>query len=166
MKEIALNNGVFELRKYLADDVELYGAERAPLIESPLTFHNAYVNAGAQIVLDLMAGISPGGSGAYNSANARLGVGDSNTATTAVMTDLQAASNKLRKAMDATFPSRSGQVLSYRSTFGSTDANFAWQEAAIFNHASAGEMLCRGVQSMGTKASGTIWVLTYTITLP
>jgi hypothetical protein len=82
------------------------------------------------------------------------------------MTDLQAATNKLRKGMDATFPSRSSQVMTWKATFASSEANFAWNEAALFNAASNGTMLCRIAQSMGTKVAGSSWTLSYTITIP
>lgn len=100
----------------------------------------------------------------FNNANAHLGVGDSNTAFSAAHTDLQAATNKLRKAMDATYPSRSGLVVTFRSTFATGDANFAWAEWATFNASSSGTMLTRKVEALGTKTSAQSWVFTATIT--
>jgi hypothetical protein len=100
----------------------------------------------------------------YDNTNSYLGVGDSTTAHNVAQTDLQASSNKVRKAMDASYPQRSGSTLTFKSTFGSSDANFAWEEWGIFNHASAGQMLSRKVESLGTKASGSTWVMTATIT--
>lgn len=100
----------------------------------------------------------------FNNANAHLGVGDSSTAFSAAHTDLQAASNKLRKAMDATYPSRSGLVVTLRSTFATGDANFTWAEWAVFNAAAAGTMLTRKVEALGTKTSAQSWVLTVTLT--
>jgi hypothetical protein len=41
----------------------------------------------------------------WNNANAFLGVGDSSTAEAATQTELQAATNRFYKAMNATFPS-------------------------------------------------------------
>jgi hypothetical protein len=67
---------------------------------------------------------------AYANANAHIGVGDSSTAFSAAHTDLQAASNKLRKAMDATYPQQATNVLTFRSTFGTSEANWAWAEFA------------------------------------
>lgn len=107
----------------------------------------------------------------FDNTNAKIGVGDSNTAAAATQTDLQASTNKLRKAMDATYPLHTDGVvvgsasIVFRSTFASGDANYAWEEAGIFNGASGGRMLNRKVQSMGTKASGTSWQLTITITI-
>lgn len=100
----------------------------------------------------------------FANANAYLGVGDSTTAFSAAQTDLQAASNKLRKAMDATYPQRATNVLTFKSTFATGDANFAWQEIAVFNAAAAGDMLCRVVQSLGSKSSGS-WALTHSVTV-
>lgn len=101
----------------------------------------------------------------FNNANSYIGVGDSSTAYANTQTDLQAASNKLRKAMDATFPTTATNVLTYRSTFATTDANYAWQEWAVFNASSTGTMLNRFVQSLGTKTSAQSWQLTATLTL-
>ena len=124
---------------------------------------NMLVNNGVQLLEDALIGTAIT---AFSNANARIGVGDSSTAASASQTDLQASTNKLRKAMDATFPSRSSQTLTFKSTFGTSDANFAWNEWAIFNAASgATSMLNRKVESMGTKSSGQTWVHTATITL-
>ena len=101
----------------------------------------------------------------FNNAAAHLGVGDSNTAFAAGQTDLQAASNKLRKAMEATYPQRSTNVLTFRSLFATGDANFAWQEWAVFNASSAGTMFNRKVESLGTKTSAASWQLTVTLTV-
>jgi len=101
---------------------------------------------------------------AFSNANARLGVGDSTTAFSAAHTDLQASSNKLRKAMEATYPSRSGLVVTFRSLFATGDANFAWAEWGVFNHASAGTMLSRKVEALGTKTSAQSWQLTSALT--
>jgi hypothetical protein len=101
----------------------------------------------------------------FNNANAHLAVGDSATAFAVGQTDLQAATNKLRKAMEATYPTRATNVLTFRSLFGTADANWAWQEWGVFNAAAAGVMLCRKVESLGTKTSAQSWQLTATITV-
>jgi hypothetical protein len=94
-----------------------------------------------------------------------LGVGDSTTVFAATQTDLQASSNKLRKAMDATYPTRSSGTLTFRSTFNTGEANFAWQEWGVFDAASSGTMYSRKVESLGTKTSAQTWQLTSTATL-
>jgi fatty acid/phospholipid biosynthesis enzyme len=102
---------------------------------------------------------------AFDNANAYIAAGDSATAFAATQTDLQAATNKLRKAMDATYPQRSGNVLTFRATFATGDANFAWNEWGIFNAAAAGTMMQRKVENLGTKTSAQSWQMTATITI-
>jgi hypothetical protein len=100
-----------------------------------------------------------------DNSNARLGVGDSNTAEAASQTGLQAATNKTFKAMDSGYPQRSGQTAEWRATFGSSDANYAWEEYTVVNAADdAGVNLNRKVSSKGTKASGETWTLSLQIT--
>lgn len=101
----------------------------------------------------------------FNNANAYLGVGDSTTVFAAGQTDLQAATNKLRKAMDATYPQRSANVLTFKSTFATGDANFAWEEWGVFNASTAGTMMNRKVESLGIKTSAQSWAFTVTNTL-
>lgn len=124
---------------------------------------NLLLNEGIAELLDLLIGA---GGTAFNNANSYLGVGDSTTAESAAHTDLQAASNKTYKAMSATYPSRSGQSVTWRAVFGSADANYAWQEFTVSNASSGtGKNLNRKVSNQGTKASGQTWTLDLTITL-
>lgn len=111
----------------------------------------------------VQAGIGAGVT-AFNNANAYIGVGDSSTAFSAAHTDLQAASNKLRKAMDATYPTGGSNVITFRSTFATGDANFAWNEWGVFNASSGGTMLNRKVESLGTKTSAQTWQFTVVLT--
>jgi hypothetical protein len=109
----------------------------------------------------------------FNNAQAAIGVGDSNTAEAATQTDLQAATNKLRKAMDSTYPQHTdattagAATITFRSTFASADANFAWAEWIVANSPTAGtgRALNRKVAANGTKASGSTWQFTVTLTL-
>jgi hypothetical protein len=107
------------------------------------------------------AAISP----AFSNAVATIGVGDSTTAFATSQTDLQAATNKMRKAMDATFPSIAGAVITYQATFATGDANWAWNEWGVFNAASAGTMFQRKVESLGTKTSAQTWQFNVAITV-
>lgn len=110
----------------------------------------------------------------YSNARAAIGVGDSTTAAADTQTALQAATNRLYKAMDATYPQHTdsdstagAKSIVFRSTFATTDANFAWQEWGIFNSLThnTGRMLNRKVESLGTKTSAATWVLTITLSL-
>jgi len=124
---------------------------------------NIALNEGLQELIDIICGL--GTPTKWDNSNARLGVGDSNTAESATQTGLQAATNKTFKAMDATYPQRSNQTAEWRATFGSTDANYAWEEYTVVNAASdTGKNLNRKVSSKGTKASGETWVLSLQIT--
>lgn len=150
-----------EARRLLA---ERYGVLPNHEAES----HNALVAGGLGLMMDLLIGA---GGTVYSNANAFLGVGDSSTANSGgpppTNTDLASVSNKLRKAMDATYPSRATNVLTFRSTFATTDANYIWNEWGIFNAASAGTMLNRATPAggLGTKTSASAWQLTATITI-
>lgn len=101
---------------------------------------------------------------AFNNANAHIGVGDSSTAFAVGQTDLQASTNKTRKAMDSTYPSGGSNVIAFRATFGTSDANYAWNEWGVFNASSAGTMLSRKVESLGTKTNTQTWQFTATLT--
>jgi hypothetical protein len=120
------------------------------------------VNAARDIICAMIDGEA---ATAWNNANAYLGVGDSATAFATSQTDLQAATNKVRVAMMATYPSRSSNAITFQSSFGSAVGNYAWQEVSAHNAAAAGTMLFRFTQSLGTKASGSTWQLTVTETI-
>lgn len=99
----------------------------------------------------------------FDNTNAYIGVGDSNTAFAIGQTDLQAATNKLRVGMEATYPQRTTNTLTFRSLFGTAQANWAWEEWGIFNASTAGTMLSRYVETLGTKTSAQSWQITVDI---
>ena len=122
----------------------------------------ALVNAGRDFIAQAI--VNDASPTFYNATNARLGVGDSATAYAAAQVDLQAASNKFRKLVTGA-PGRAANVLTFVATFATGEANFAWNEIGVFNTATAAQgMLCRVVQSLGTKASGD-WTLTHTVSI-
>lgn len=102
---------------------------------------------------------------ALDNTHAYLGVGDSSTAFVSSQTDLVAATNKLRKGMDATYPQRTTNVITYKSTFSTAQANFTWAEVGTFNASSGPTMFSRFVQAIGTKTSAQAWALTVTQTV-
>lgn len=141
---------------------QIDSGEVPPPYETLIDFGNLLTNIGAQRLWEALIGTAIT---VFSNANARIGVGDSNTAAADTQTDLQAASNKLRVAMDATYPQISTDTITFRATFSTSQANYAWEEWAIFNAGAAGDMLNRKVASLGTKASGATWTLTVTIQL-
>ena len=124
---------------------------------------NIALNEGLQELIDIICGL--GTPTKWDNSNARLGVGDSNAAESASQTGLQASTNKTYKAMDTGYPQRSNQTAEWRATFGSSDANYAWEEYTVVNAASdTGKNLNRKISSKGTKSSGETWVLSLQIT--
>jgi hypothetical protein len=108
----------------------------------------------------------------WSNGNAFMGVGDSSTAEAATQTELQAATNRFYKAMNATYPSRVNQTVTFQSDFISTEANYVWNEWTISASAttvSGGGFttgtinLNRKVSALGTKSTGT-WTLTAQVT--
>ncbi len=162
-----------ELRKWHTDDDTAHLWR--PCDELVVVEGNLMSYGGASALWERL-GANAGAVTAFDNTNARIGVGDSATAEAATQTDLQAATNKTRKAMDATYPTHTDSTavgardMIFRSTFLTGEANYVWAEWAIFNGtlttgvAAGGRMLNRKVQALGTKASGS-WQLTLTLTL-
>jgi hypothetical protein len=123
---------------------------------------NMGLNEGLEELIDIVCGIdSPT---KWDNTNARLGVGNSNTAESATQTGLQGGS-KTFKAMDTGYPQRSNQTAEWRATFGSGEANYAWEEYTVVNAADdTGKNLNRKVSRKGTKDSGETWTLSLQIT--
>lgn len=115
---------------------------------------------------------------AFDATNCAIGVGDNGGSTTnnvdTAQTDLQATTNKLRKGMDASYPQHtdtnataSSKFFTVRSTWGTSEGNFVWNEWGVFNSATAGagRMLNRKVQALGTKVAGSTWQLTVQVAI-
>lgn len=128
---------------------------------------NLITNAGWTRLMNLLIGT--GSTQAMDATHTRIGVGDSNTAEAYTDTALGATTNKLYKLVSgaATLGTR---TLSFAATFGSSEANWAWNEfgldigatadgttvAAIFFNHKAGI-------AQGTKAAGQTWSATATL---
>jgi len=124
---------------------------------------NLGLQEGRAELIDIICGL--GTPTKWDNTNARLGVGDSNAAPAETQTGLQAATNKAWKAMDTGYPQRSAQTAEWRATFGSAEANFAWEEYTVVNAADdTGKNLNRCTASKGTKQSGESWTLSLKIT--
>lgn len=123
---------------------------------------NIFLTAGVNELWKLVTGQS---ANTFTNAQAQIGIGDSSTAAAAGQTDLQAATNKTYKAMNGSYPSvPSGGSVQFQATFGTADANYAWQEFVVKQGTSA---ICidRGVAGLGTKAAGTSWTVTVTLSI-
>ena len=125
---------------------------------------NLLLNEGITELLNLLIG--DGAATAFSNANAYIGVGDDDTAAAAAQTGLQAAVNKLYKAMDATYPQVVDQTVTFRSTYGNGEAAFAWKSFTVANgNSDAAVNLNRLVEDHGVKASADTWVLSCQITI-
>lgn len=125
--------------------------------------HNLLLNEGIQLMLDLLIG---GAGTVFSNANAYIGVGDDTTAAAATQTGLQAATNKAYVGMEATYPQRTGQTITFRAVFTALVGNFSWQEFTIANGSSdAAVNLNRKVEDQGTKVAGQTWTLDVEVTL-
>lgn len=123
---------------------------------------NIFLTFGINEIWKLATGQS---TATFTNATAQIGIGDSAVAAVAGQTDLQAATNKAYRPMSANFPNMpSAGAVQFQSVFGSADANFTWNEFVVRN---ATSLICidRGVQPLGTKASGTVWTATVTLSI-
>lgn len=130
---------------------------------------NLLVNAGIQRLEDLL--IAAGGQ-AYDATHSRIGVGDDTTSASASQTDLQAGAGSTHRQFKlvSSGPTRSSQTITWIATFGTSEANFAWQEWCIDVGTADGTtittpMLNRKVASLGTKTSAAAWQFTVTLAI-
>lgn len=149
--------GVFVVDKY-EDEAHRRGGAPYESIESA---PNLLLTAGATAIFNRLANL--GSVTAFDATNGRLCVGNGTAAVSIGQTDLQGAS-KTRKVYDAA-PTISTNTYTAVATFGTGDANHAWEEAGVANSASGAVLLNRVVQTFGTKTSGLTWVLTFIGTL-
>lgn len=121
---------------------------------------NVFLNEGINDIWNKVVGTL---GTAFNNANARVGTGTSTTGASASQTGL--LGSPVFVAMDGGYPSGAGagQNVDFRGTFGSGDANQAWNEFSVDNGSGPNINLHRTVSTQGTKASGQTWVLTITL---
>lgn len=153
-------------------DGDTLRAHFAP-IETVEVPDNLVTTAGLQRLTNLIIGA---GGQALTQTATRIGVGNSSTAATVGQTDLVAAAgagNRQFKVLDVA-PTAVNGVMTFKATFQTGEANFAWNEWALdVGTPTVADgttvnalMVNRRVPgtSMGTKTSGA-WTLTVTITL-
>jgi len=127
---------------------------------------NVLLNTGINEILGLITGITSGTNRLFSNANTKIGVGDSSTAADATQTDLL-GTNKAYKGQETGYPTVGSQKVTFKSSFGDTEANFAWNEWVVKSvDATTPTNIClnRKVESLGTKSTGT-WSLQVDITI-
>jgi hypothetical protein len=128
---------------------------------TPLTAVNVMLNEGIDIIWDLIAEDNP--TDYYTNSLARVGTGTDTTTAQATNTGLFAGA--VFKAMEATFPLTStANRIDFKGSYGSGDANQAWEEFTVDNGSSPNDNLMRAVTSKGTKSTGETWTLEIQIT--
>jgi hypothetical protein len=132
---------------------------------------NTGTNLGIQHTLNILGGLSA--SNAWTNALSYIGVCDGTGADSATATGLYPSGTSATAiefhGMTDSYPSRSSQTLSYRSTFGATEANFGWNSFSVhnatYNTDATGLPLIRKLSQQGTKLSGQAWQITVAITM-
>lgn len=152
---------VYRIERFWADDYDQVCREELQPYDMSEFEENIALNTGKAEVLALLLGSS---ANHFDATNTRVGVGDSTTAAAKTQTDLVAASNKTYKSCESTWPKLStttdtNDTFEAKASFGSSEANYAWQEFVLKNNTS-GICLNRKVSDQGTKASGQTWVIT------
>jgi hypothetical protein len=111
----------------------------------------------------------------WTTSNGALGVGTSTTAAAATDTNLLGGSKYFQ--VWGVQPAAASQVMTFVSTFGTSVANFAWEEWGVVIPDTATTytsgttlqtnyvLLNRKVVNLGTKTSAQSWTLTVTITI-
>ena len=135
-------------------------------IESIIDEGNLITTAGKTALAAAIVGTTP-----LSNTKTRLGVGDNTAAAAVGDTDLSTGANKYYRVMESTFPSSASAVMSFKSVFGPSDANFAWQcwgvdvtSGTASSGSSPNTLVNRKVFSFGTKSGGT-WTVTVTISI-
>lgn len=129
---------------------------------------NLITNAGWTRLMNLLIGT--GSTQAMDATHTRIGVGDSNTAEAYTDTALGAATNKLYKLVTGA-GTLGTRTLTFAATFGSSEANWAWNEFGLDIGATADSTTVAAVLlnhkagiAQGTKASGQTWSATAVLT--
>lgn len=161
--------------RYLADH---NGHTKGDVVKQTV-FGNLIMNGGASVMWERLDTLNPSTSATgaalqgFSSGTCRIGVGASTATAAVTQTDLQSTANKAYKGMDATYPAHTDGTSSsgarqwqVKATFSTAQANFAWNEWAVFNSTTATKrMLNRKVQSLGTKSSAATRSITCTLSL-
>jgi hypothetical protein len=140
-----------------------------PDLEIAVIDGNILTNAGIQRMLDNLISV-PASTAVLDNTHSRIGVSDTTGTVAASDTALFGGTNRQWKVMNATFPSRSSQTVTWQADFASGEANWHWQDWAIDNGTASGTggatapMLNHKAEDLGTKATGT-WTLSGAVTI-
>lgn len=112
---------------------KFYCAETGELLHESPWFDNLITTVGKQFFIDAWDGAA---ARTLSNAQGGLLIGDGTTAPAVTDTNLAAATNKVRIALDATYPIRSGTTVTYQFTVASGVGNFNHAEFGLTNASS------------------------------
>lgn len=126
------------------------------LVKDQFTVPNLVVQTGRNYIAHRMTGSA-------NTTMSHMAIGTTNTA--AALTDTTLGTETARVTLTSTANSAPGNVVTYVATFnpGTPSTANAITEAAIFNAASNGEMLCRTVFDVVNKGVLDTLTITWTV---
>lgn len=126
------------------------------LVKDQFTVPNLVVQTGRNYIAHRMTGSG-------NTTMSHMAIGTTNTA--AALTDTTLGTETARVSLTSTANSSPGNVVTYVATFnpGTPSTANAITEAAIFNAASSGEMLCRTVFDVVNKGVLDTLTITWTV---
>lgn len=137
--------------------MRLFGAPQFTTIKG-----NALVNEGINEMWTVLCSAT---GAEWDNTNANLIVGTGSGAEDPGDTEATFTAG-VKKGMEASFPTYgTSQKATWKSSYGSGDANQAWNEFGVLNAATSGKLMNRKVSAQGTKTSGQTWELTLEITL-
>jgi len=133
------------------------------LYEKKRVLGNLFLEEGINLIWTAICG---GSFTPFDSANAHIGVGDGTVSADYSQTGLQ-GTNVYYKGMDTGYPTYgSDRKATFRSTFGGDEANYTWNEWTVANGNSNDAVnLNRKVESLGTKSSGSTWIMTVELSI-
>jgi hypothetical protein len=157
--EKIFEKAVWRITKYASEADKAAGK----VLERVRIDGNALVNEGINELLTILGSAASGTK--FDNTNAYLIVGTGSGAADPADTEATFTAG-VKKAMEGGYPTYgTDQKITFKSSYGASDANQAWGEFGVLNAASSGKLLNRKVSDQGTKTSGQVWELELEITL-
>jgi hypothetical protein len=156
--EKAFENAVWKIRKFANDEA----VKNNKPYEVSSFKGNCLCNEGINEILTIIGSDSSGTK--YDNTNAYLIVGTGDGAATADDTESDFTAGVV-EGMESSYPTYgTSQKITWKASYGSDDANQAWNEFGVLNASTSGKLLNRKVSDQGTKTSGQTWELSLEIT--
>jgi hypothetical protein len=123
---------------------------------------NTFLNEGINFIWQAVMGSS---GLTYFGSNSCIGIGDGAQSESPSQTGLTGA-NRYYKQVDSGYPQLNNTQLVFQATFGTSEANFAWNEWTVANGCADSYInINRKAVNLGTKQSGYTWVFQVWLTI-